>query len=32
MGTMSIGNWTIQNIGYKNIGLYKKMHFENFAK
>ena len=24
MGTMSIGNWIIQNIGYKNIALYKK--------
>ena len=24
MGTMSIGTWIIQNIGYKNIGLYKK--------
>ena len=33
MRTMSIGYWIIQNIGYKNIGLYKKKtHFENFAK
>ena len=24
MGTMSIRNWIIQNIGYKKIGLYKK--------
>ena len=23
-GKMSIGNWIIQNIGYKNIGLYKQ--------
>ena len=27
MGTMSIGNWIIQNIGYKNSGLYKKNAF-----
>ena len=27
MGTMSIGYWIIQNIGYKNMGLYKKNAF-----
>ena len=32
MGTMSIGNWIIQNIGYKNIGLYKKNAFSKFCK
>ena len=32
MGTMSIGNWIIQNIGYKNIGLYKKNAFLKFCK
>ena len=26
MGTMIIGYWIIQNIGYKNIGLYIKKH------
>ena len=32
MGTMSIGTWIIQNIGYKNIGLYKKNAFSKFCK
>ena len=32
MGTMSIGNWIIQNIGYKNNGLYKKKKISKFCR
>ena len=29
---MSIGYWITQNIGYKNIGLYKKKAFRKFCE